>query len=61
MSRVFANGPGHQGSFPGRVIPETQKMVLDSALHSTQHNKVRIKGEVEQSKERSSALPYISV
>ena len=25
MSRVFANGPGDQGSIPGRVIPKTQK------------------------------------
>ena len=32
-------------------------MVLDSALLNTQHYKVRIKGKVEQSRERSSALP----
>ena len=44
MSRVFANGPGDQGSIPGQVIPETQKMVLDAALLNTQHYKVRIKG-----------------
>ena len=25
MSRLFANGPGDQGSIPGRVIPKTQK------------------------------------
>ncbi len=25
MSRVFANGPGDQGSITGRVIPKTQK------------------------------------
>ena len=43
MSRVFANGPGDQGSIPGRVIPKTKKMVLDAALLSTQHYKVRIK------------------
>ena len=23
--RMFANGPGDQGSIPGRVIPKTQK------------------------------------
>ena len=23
MSRVFANGPGEQGSIPGQVIPKT--------------------------------------
>ena len=61
MSRVFANGPGDRGSIPGCVIPKTQKMVLDAALLSTQHYKVRIKGKVAQSKERSSALPYTSV
>ena len=61
MSRVFANGPGDQSSIPGRVIPETQKMVLDAALLNTQHYKVQIKGKVEQSREKNSALPYISV
>ena len=38
-----------------------KKMVLDAALLSTQHYKVRIKGKVEQSRERSSTLPYTSV
>ena len=47
--------------FPGRVIPKTLKMVLDTSLLNTQQNKVSIKGKVEQSKERRSALPYISV
>ena len=36
-------------------------MVLDAALFNTQHYKVRIKGKVKQSRERSSALPYIDV
>ena len=61
MSRVFANGSGDWGSIPGRVIPKTQKMVLDAVLLSTQHYKVRIKCKVEQSEEWSSALPYTSV
>ena len=61
MSRVFANGPGDQGSIPGRVIPKTQKMVLDATLLSTQHYKVRIKGKVEQSREWSGTLHYTSV
>ena len=39
----------------------TQKMVLDAALRSPQHYKVQIKHKVEQSKERSSDLPYTSV
>ena len=61
MVRVFANGPGDRGSIPGRVIPKTQKMVLDVFLLNTQQYKVGIKGKVEQSRERSSALPYTSV
>ena len=56
MSRVFANSPEDRGSIPGRVIPKTQKMVLDAALLNTQHYKVRIEGKVEQSREWSSAL-----
>ena len=36
-------------------------MVLDTSLLNTQQYKVRIKGKVEQTKERNSALPYISV
>ena len=61
MSRVVANYLGDQGSIPGRVIPKTEEMVLDAALLSTQHYKVRIKGKVEQSKEWNSTLPYITV
>ena len=61
MSRVFANGAEDHGSIPGQVIPKTQKMVIDAALLSTQHYKVRTKGKVEQSRERSGALPYTSV
>ena len=58
MIRVFANVPGDLGSILGRVIPKTQKMVFDASLLNTQHDKVRIKGKVEQSKERSDTLPY---
>ena len=36
-------------------------MVLDASLLNTQHYKVRIKGKVEQSRERSSALLYTLV
>ena len=57
MSRVFANSLGDPGSIPGRVIPKTQKMVIDAALLNTQHYKVRIKDKVEQSRKWSSALP----
>ena len=38
-----------------------KKMVLDASFLNTQHYKVRIKGKVEQSVERSSALPYTLV
>ena len=55
MVRVFANGPKGLG----HVLPKTLKMVLDPSLLNTQHYKVRIKGKVEKSWERSSALPYI--
>ena len=60
--RVFANGPGDLGSIPGRVIPKTQKMVLDASLLNTQHYKVRIKGKVEQSREgvEPSPTPWCS-
>ena len=61
MISVFANGPGDLGSILGRVIPKTQKMVLDASLLNTQHYKVWIKGKVGQYRERSSALPYTSV
>ena len=36
-------------------------MVLDASLLNTQQYKVRIKGNVEQYRERSSALPYAVV
>ena len=61
MSGVFANGLGDWGSILGRVIPKTQKMVLDAVLLNTQHYMVRIKGKVEQSREWSNAFPYTSV
>ena len=34
---LFANGPGDLGSIPGRVIPKTFKMELDTTLLNTQH------------------------
>ena len=61
IRRVFANGPEDRGSIPGRVIPKTQKMVLDVAFINTQYYKVRIKGKVKQSRKWSSALTYTTV
>ena len=49
------------GSFQGRVIPKSLKIVLDTSLLDTQQYKVRTKGKVKQSWERSSAMPYTSV
>ncbi len=43
--------------FVGRVIPKTQKMVLDASLLNTQHYKVRIKGKVEPSREGVAPSP----
>ena len=36
VSRVFTNGPRDWGSIPSRVIPKTQKMVLNTSLLNTQ-------------------------
>ena len=57
MGRVFANGPGDLDSIPGRVIPKTLKIVLDTSLLNTQRYKIRIKGKVELSMERTSTPP----
>ena len=43
--RVFANDLEDLSQIPGRVIPKTQKMVLDASLLNTQHYKVWIKGK----------------
>ena len=61
VGRVFANDPGDVGSIPGRVIPKTLKMVLDTSFLNTQQYKVPIKGKMEQSRERSSVLSYTLV
>ena len=61
MNRVFASSQGDRGSIPGRVIPKTQKMVLDATLLSTQHYKVKMKGKEQQTWEWSSAPLRLSV
>ena len=53
--------PGDLGLIPGRVIPNTLKIVLGISLVKTQQYNVGIKGKVEQFRERSSSLPYISM
>ena len=61
VGRVFANDLEERGSITGRIIPKTQNMVLDASLFNTYHYKVHIKGKVNHSRERNSALLYISV
>ena len=61
VGKVFANDQGNLGSIVGGVIPKTLKMVRDTSLLNTQQYMVRIKGKVEQSRERCIALPYTSV
>ena len=57
MSIVFANRPGDLGSVPGRVIPKTQKMVLDASLLYTHHFKVQIKGKVDHPEKGVAPCP----
>ena len=57
VGRVFASSMGDLGSIPGRVIPKTLKIVLDTSLLNTQQYKVRIKGRVEQSKKEVAPSP----
>ena len=59
IQNVILNGQRDLGSISGQVIPKTQKMVLDASLLNTEHYKVRIKGKVEQSREKSNTLPYM--
>ena len=47
MSRVFANGPGHQSSILDRVIPKTQKMLFDAALHFKVGLKIKLNNPVK--------------
>ena len=60
VGRMF-NGPGDRGSIPGHVMTKTFKMILDTSLLNTQQYNVLIKDKVEQSMERSCALPYTLV
>ena len=46
---------------PGRVIPKILIMVLDTSLLKTQQYKVRIKGKVEQSRERRSSPLHLDL
>ena len=61
VNRVFANGLWDWGSIPGRLLPNTKKMVLDDALLNIQHYKVWIESKVEQSKEWRSVPLHLGV
>ena len=61
VGRVLNNGPGDLDSVPGRFIPKTSKMILDASCLDTQQYEARIKSKVEQSWERSRAIPYTSL
>ena len=52
---------GRPGFNPRSSHTKDLKMGLDTFLLNTQHYKVHIKGKVEQSREKSGALPYTSV
>ena len=60
MVRVFANDSGNQGSII-RVIPKTQKMILDDSLLNTQHYELWIKGKGTNLEEEVALFPYSSV
>ena len=57
VGKVLADGPENRDSIPGQVNTKDSKMVLDSSLLKTQHNKVRIKGKVEQSRQKGAPSP----
>ena len=42
VGRVFANDPGDWGSIPGRVIPNTQKVIFDATSLNTQYYKFKL-------------------
>ena len=61
MVRVVRQWPGRPGFNRRSSNTKDSKMVLDTTLLNTQYYKVKIKGKVEQSREKISALPYTSV
>ena len=44
--RVFTNGPGRPGSIARRVIPKTQKLILEASLFNFQYYALWIKGKI---------------
>ena len=58
--QLFVRQYNRPGFNPRSSHTKDSKMVLDISLLKSRH-KVRIKGKMEQSKEKSSTLPYTSV
>ena len=61
MDIMFFNGLGDRRSLPLRIIPQEEKIIIDTSLLNSQHYKVRIKRKMKQFKERSYSLPNVSV
>ena len=59
VGRAFANGPGDWCLIPCRVVPKTQKVLLDTFLFNAQHYKVSIKGKKEKSKDNGLSYPLV--
>ena len=58
VGRVFANDPGDLGSIPGRVMPKTLKIVLDTSLLNTQQYKVRYVSRVKWTNPGKGVAPF---
>ena len=58
VGKVFTNGPGIWCSIPDKVIPKTQKMVLDTSLLNTQH--LRYISRVKWSNPRKGVVPSLT-
>ena len=54
----WCNGSSDEQRNRSTRVRTFKKMLLDTSLLNTQYYKVRIKGKMEQSRERRSALPY---
>ena len=55
MSRVFANGHDDRSSIPGRVMPKTQKMVLESPFFAL--SIIRYRSRVKWSHPGNGVVP----
>ena len=58
---MIVNGTGDRGFYLRLTQSRNPKIILDASFLKTQHYKVRIKGKVWQSKERSSSPLHLGV